>query len=95
MFYNIYATEYDPITLNEIINKVICTVNKNTLCIGLGHTAPTMAIAGLSDNDDFIEVISEEYNRLVNNLKNITKFDVVNPRLEEDLETYINKLISS
>lgn len=95
VFYNIYATEYDSITFDEIMNKVLCSVNKSTLCLGLGHTAPTMAIAGLSDNDDFIEVISEEYNKIMTCLKNISRYEVIDPRSESDVEAYINKLMSS
>lgn len=95
VFYNMYATEYDCVELNEIVTKVLCSINKNTLCLGLGHTAPTMAIAGLSDNDEFIEVIQDEYNILINDLKCISKYEVLDPRSEIDLDTFINKIINT
>lgn len=95
VFYNIYAAEYDLETLSNIINKTLCSVDKNTLCLGVGHTVPTMAIAGLSDNDDFIEIVPNEYNKLLSDLRLFCNYDVIDPLSKSDLETYLNKLINS
>lgn len=92
VLYNMYAVEYEKVTLDEIVTKALYAVDKETIYLGLGHITPTMAIAGLSDNDDFIEVIPDEYNKLLNNLRLISDYEVIDTRLRNDLEMFIKKI---
>lgn len=95
VIYNIYADEYDETTLKNIISRVLHSIDKNTLCLGLGHYATTMAIAGLSDNDEFIKIVPEEYENLLSNIRDKSDYDVVNTLSIDDLEGYVKKLINN
>lgn len=94
VFFNVYADEYDKTTIQSIVNQVLTTVNRTTLCLGLGHVATTMSIAGLSNNDEFIDIVQDEYNNLLLQLRGNSAFDVIDPLSADEIEKYLDKLIS-
>ncbi len=94
VLFSVYANVYDKETLNKIINKTSKLVNKDKICLCVGHSITTMSIAGLSDNDEYITVNENEHAIILDSIKSLMDCDVLDSCSKDDLEAYIEMLIN-
>lgn len=93
LIYNLYATEYDKKSINNMISKVVNYTNINTICLGVAHASTTMHLGGLANSDEYVELMTSEYDYFYNNMQKITNYDLIDPRSYEAIDNYISKFV--
>lgn len=91
VLYNLYSKEYSREEISRIVDRVKNHTNTNSVQLGLSHTATAITLSGLHTNDGYFNLIEEEYNTLLNDLKKC--FDTINTCLITDIQSYIDNLI--